>query len=249
MLSSVHIMCKEMDRIRGVLVDMAVNRGLQIRKPAMTTDAPCWTMGVFDRSEHWITVRDSGNQAKNIAAAIGSNLAVVTLALMVDAPWSWRFSVYSGHDQLGQYLYEVPEEFVSNLDDRVQRFESERLQNLGVEGLRDIISKKSGKAGRIESSDPRIEMKYRSRISGGKLDLPDPVFAPELPRLIHKSTGLSTAARIRKILSTPHVSIVAAVTEFGLAMDLPNWMDECRLEDRIMDDNSDDCYFLEMIEK
>lgn len=67
----------------------------------------------------------------------------------------------------------------------------------------------------MDISDPYLEQRYRLKISNGEMGLDPPDLQPDLARSLHKLTGMSTTAKIKRILTTPHINISGAVAEFS----------------------------------
>ncbi|MBN1878932.1 hypothetical protein JW823_02380 [bacterium] len=225
MLESVHILDRQKKQVQEALIDMAACRGLApVSRWTSHLDTLVWDIRIIMNSERWISLINIPEKTVDMASDIAHRLQSFVLALSVDTQSAWRFTAFNGNDYIGSYQWEISSEYASGSSTQLDTFEQAKLKQLGVRGLELLESRIRDRSTRTVSSDPRIEQHYRSRISGGQLDLPRPVLNQELPRLLHKITGLSTTARIRKILSEPHVNISGAVAEFGWALGLPDWL-------------------------
>lgn len=249
MQGSAHVLSKDINAIREVVLNLGARTEKKLSPDHTGENDRSWDVGIFDLSDQWTTVVESSGRPREMASALAHQLQAFSIAVILDDPVSWSFHAFNGHELVGKYSWEISQEFLEEQEKKVQALETDRLKLLGLKGLIDSKKKNGRVSGRIAQSDPRVEMSYRSRISQGTLDLPDPEFPVELPRNIHKLTGLSTAARIRNIISTPHTNVGAAVSEFGFALGLPNWIDDCRIDSKSLKGAHPERLILRMIEK
>lgn len=187
-------------------------------------------IGVFSLAPRWVSVSEKLKMSADLAAHFAYQLKAFSIIMTVEGSRAWGFSVYFENECIGEYEWELPPGYQETLTNRIATYEERRLQKLGVRGLDILKTRRKQHPDGTDFTDPGLERRYRSRLSNGALDLQPPALQPDLPRLIHKLTGMSTAARLKKILQTPHVNIGGAAAEFSLALGLPNWIDECTLE-------------------
>ncbi|MCD4652628.1 hypothetical protein K8T06_01690 [bacterium] len=250
MQSITHILHCDVDDVRDGLINLGARKGLIPSDDRKMSKKAKWTVGIFHLSNDWITVLDSYKCSDETASCLAHELQAFTLSIIMEITSGWSFSAFEGDKIIARYKWDIPMETLCKQKSEIENFEEQRLKDLGLVNAGVLqLGKGLNCPGRVISSDPRIEMNYRSRMSSGALTIPDPELDPELPRRLHKSTGMSTAARIRKILGTPHLNVEAAVAEFGFAMNFPNWIDECRIDDLRFNFEDKDKQILYMIEK
>ncbi len=225
MPASIHVLDRSAGDVRTALIDTAVGWGLTAREHNHADRTkPLWNLRILQSEGRWVAIINLPARHRELTEAIASRLQTFVLNITVNDPYFWAFSAFSGNEMVGSYRWELPESNDPSGKTDLEKFEHGKLAELGVTGLETLKSRLKSRSDRFISSDPKLELHYRSKVSDGKLDLPKPVVKPELPRLIHKITGFSTAARIRNILSKPHLYVAGAAGEFGRALGLPEWM-------------------------
>lgn len=224
MLRSLHILDRETAPVKETVVEMGICRGLGCSR-SYTHQPPFWDIGMISGLGRWTTLVRLPSKYLEFSAEIARRLSAFAILVSVDEPVSWGFDAFDVDYSLGSYFLAVPEDTAQRSRNRLIELEKMKLKELGVRGLDKLGSRISSKDRSAGGFDPHLEKHYRSKLSSGELELPQPEFDPELPRKIHKITGLSTIARIRKILSRPHPEIGGSAGAFSMALNLPEWMD------------------------
>lgn len=192
--------------------------------------SPNWSssiLGIFALSPQWMTIRENLRSPNDLAAHLAHLLKTFSIVITLDEPNAWGFTAFHENERIGSYNWQLPSGFLEQRQKRIHDFEEDRLRQLGVKGLETIKIRRTQRRENPDISDPYLEQHYRLKISNGKMGLDPPDLQPDLARSLHKVTGMSTAAKIKRILGTAHVNISGAVTEFNQALGLPNWIDEC----------------------
>jgi hypothetical protein len=246
----IHVLDRSTDKIYESIIEFLSRYNKKIETCTdISRSFPERYIGVFALAPRWVSVREKLSTSAALAAHFAHQLKTFSIIITVKDPRVWGFTAYFENERTGDYEWELPPEYHETCQHQMATYEEQRLQQLGVKGL-DIIKKRgTQRPSRAGFSDPGLERRYRSRISSGELDLQAPQLQPGLSRLLHKCTGMSTAARLKKILQTPHVSIPGAAGEFSLALGLPNWIDECTLENAGSHVKTGDGFLYRIIEK
>jgi len=245
MLNVTLVLRSNVESVREALINTGARMGLLPVSSKKEIDDAIWSAAIYQHSPDWVSVYDSSKDKNKTASSLAHELEAFVLTISVDPEWSWSFSAFKGNSLIAQYEWKLPRSERES-QEKVAKLEREKLIALGLMNA-DKLKDTKRKLNRLQSYDPRLEIHYRSKISEGRLDSPEPEFSPELPKRLHKQTGMSTAAKIRKILGTPHLDVYAAVAEFGLALNLPNWIDDCAKHE--FDYDPDDKHQLFMTEK
>ncbi|HPQ42159.1 MAG TPA: hypothetical protein PLV45_17445 [bacterium] len=249
MLSSVHVLHENIADVKETIINIGAGSGLIPVEDAPQPKAMSgWTVGIFKWTPRWISVVDSANNPRGMASSLAAGLRTLAIGIMVDDPLAWCFTVFKETEQVAHYKWSLPVEMLSKSDDKVRIRETERLRELGVQDLSILEKRISKQPERVVSSDPRVEVTYRRKILDGDLDLPAPRFNPALPVILHKATGMSTPARLRKILSAIRMNVIEAVSEFNTALNLPDWLSPDDLDSPQYHRNTADAIHLRLMD-
>jgi len=250
MLSSTHVLHDSLDDVSEVLLNIGAKNGLIPAETAPGDRPVRWKVGIYRASPYWITVIDSSNNPRGTAAALAHELRVFAIGMMVDDPMAWCFTAFHHDDLVGSYRWKIPLEILAESRKKIREYEEKRLVELGLEDLSRMKSKMNERGRRVVSSDPHVELNYRLKVIGDDIEIPPPRLSPEIPAQLHRITGMSTPARLRKILGTVQLDVSATATEFCAALQLPDWIDPEAFDHQIaLQPHKNNILQMRMIEK
>lgn len=231
MLSSVHVLQDSIEDVTETILNIGAKNGfLPEEMVGRTNHDSGWYVVIYKPGPSWISVIESAHNPRGTAASLASDLQTFAIGMMLDEPLAWCFTAFQGNERIANYKWRLPAELLADSNAKLQRRESARLKELGVKDVSILEKRRADRDERIISSDPHVELTYRLKRLEGEVELPPPIFAPGIPAALHKATGMSTPGRLRRILGTSRLDVIAAVSEFNAALNLPDWLDMDALE-------------------
>lgn len=222
MFGNVHVATDQINDVDDWMISIAAQRG-KITLLSTSDSKECWSV-IAARSKcdsQWITLYDSmPRNIRQFAAETAAVSGCVTIGIMIDPLQEWSFRLIEGPNALGEFHWIAPVAELKKLESSVIEIEKQKLVDLGLHirsscsGLAKLKERIASKQ-RIESSDPRVEIGYRARISRNELLPPAPELDDELPAILARTIPGTRASRFRKMLAKPHLTVEQMAAEFA----------------------------------
>ena len=211
MFSAIHVKMESEEPIQEGLINIAAKRGLQPQ-----ANGSCqWEVLTFANgvgSDSWISIVENNNlPLKSFAINVSVELPSPVIGIYIRNPDEWGFWACKDGRVVSAYSWDMETKDLEDKESIIRDLEIDRLRELGVDLPKNtnefMREKLLRRARHISSSDPVLEMKFRSRVSGDLLVPQSPCMDPDLPkRLVGLFPGKSKA-RFKKILGCPHLEI------------------------------------------
>lgn len=229
MFRTVHVLTSETERIEEWVNEIARRRGCDSPSEHAPVEARLSITTVYGESDFdWITFIETPSAGiKRLVSDLAAITDSLTLGLSIEPDVEWSFRAMTGLNLLGDFHWTAPAEELQNLDEEVGKRENRKLEDLGIctqsghPGLEKLNQRMLSRS-RIQSSDPHVELKYRARLSNSELVPAIPELSEELPVNLARNLPGSSAARFRRILGKPHLTVVQMAAEFAHYIHLPD---------------------------